>query len=557
MQVRKIFVLSALAFACVGILGTMLLLPGNVLAAWSNCDLNDGSITMLVGDIAAQPDGTLYAVIADPDNNISVRKWSWDSCTTSKIKLNSNAAATTDGTDTPSGGGASPEAAIEGFDPKIAVTSDGEVVITYRDQGTAPYTIYYQRKPAGSSSFENPVPVTTNGYVGGVAIDNAKNVHVVWYRSGGDTGGFYQKFNANDKPVGDTKQLTTFGDAEPEVATDAANDAHVTYMVGPSDHNDVKYRRIEANGTMDGEVDIAKTSGHSIYPDIAVAPDGSIHIAWQGRDDNSKPYQPYYRECDSGGSNCGSQKRVATTETNSLAVDVTACGSGPYVSWYNEDNNGKQVYMSKNLAAPDQIDPGTYNATDNAAGKVYMLYRNGNGKAAYARQADSTCTGSDPGAPTSTPTMTLTPSQTPVPTDGPSPTPTDTPTATPTSGAKGLVDDKDSPPLVYSGTWDKRDSLACLNGGTYRRAEGKRSNTVALNFHGSRIRYWYVQDSTMGTVRVKIDGAVVGRANLGGSGGAACKQWTSDPVPAGNHTLELVPKRGTGRISLDAIKIIP
>lgn len=550
MQVRKIFVLSAFAIACVGMLGTMLLLPGNVLAAWSNCDLDGGSITMLVGDIAAQPDGTLYAVIADPSNNISVRKWSWDSCTTTKVGLITN-----------SGGGVAPEAAIEGFDPKIAVTSDGEVVITYRDQGTAPFKVFYQRKPAGSNSFENPVKVTDDGYVGGIAIDNTKNVHVVWYSSGDTPGGFYQKYNANDKPVGGTKTLTTFSDAEPEVATDAANDAHVTYMVGPADHNDVKYRRISANGDMGDPVDIAKTSAHSIYPDIAVAPDGSIHIAWQGRDDNSKPYQPYYRKCDSGGSNCGGQTKVETTETNSLAVDVTACGSGPYVSWYNEDNNGKQVYMSKNLGAPDAIDAGTYNATDSAAGKVFMLYRDGSanasGKAAFARQADSTCTGTDPGVPTSTPTMTLTPSQTPVPTDGPSPTPTDTPTATPPSGAKGLVDDKDAPPLVYSGTWNQKDSLSCLNDGTYRRAEGKRSNTVALNFNGRRIRYWYVQDSTMGTVKVKIDGVVVGTANLGGSGSAACKQWTSDRVPAGNHMLELVPKKGTGRISLDAIKIIP
>src|SRR5581483_9269354 len=284
MKNRKLALPVFAAIGVIGILGTFLFLPGDLLA-WSGCTLGP---TMLVGDIAAAPDGTLYAVIASPTNSISVVKFHSGDCSTTNVPNAGEISVATDA-NVDQGGGSknsgppiSPEGPIEAFDPKIAVSPSGEVVISYREQGTAPYTVFFQRKPAGSNNFGNPVAVTTNGYVGGIAIDKNNNVHVVWYRSSGTTGGFYRKYDANNQLVVGTKKLTSLPDAEPEVAVDSGGNAHVAYMTGTSDHNDVRYRRISANGDLGAEKDIANTGGHSIFPDISVDSNDEVDIAWQG-----------------------------------------------------------------------------------------------------------------------------------------------------------------------------------------------------------------------------------------------------------------------------------
>ena len=572
----------AVSVAIIGILTAMLFLPGNTLA-WSNCQLNP-AITMLAGDVAAKPDGTLYAIIADPNAAISVWRFEAGHCNASGIGLNNTSAAKASQADTigdtelPPPQTESPDGPIEAIDPKIDVSPSGEVVITYREVGGgAPYAVYYQRKRANQNQFDDPITVTTSGYVGGVAIDGDNNVHIVWYRTGTTgVGGFYRKYDADDNLVVDTKTLTTFGDAEPEVATDDNGNAHVVYMAGTSDHNDVKYRKVSKSGSLGGEQDIADTGGHSIYPDIMVDTEGKINIAWQGRSSPTAPYRPHYRRCNNGGTNCGAQK-VINTNTNSGAVDVTWCGSGPYLSWYNMDSSANAVYVSENLGGPQLLAKGTYNALVNVAGGVHLLYRNAAGKAAYFREQDNTCQASSntetPTATstfTDTPTVTDTPTETLSPTDGPSPTPsetptvtdtptvTNTPTATATPGNKKRVDDK-SREIKYNGSWSvQNNSPSCLYKDAFHYAEGRTTNRAKLTFTGTRVKVWFVKYLSMGTVQVRIDDKVVGTIRMNGGDTPLCKSWTSKILAAGEHTVEIRPaSNSTGRISLDVITIYP
>lgn len=566
MQVRKVSLPVLLGLGIVGMLSAMLVLPGNSLA-WTSCNLS-GSITMLVGDIAAAPDGTLYAVIADPNNSISVRKFQSGSCSTTNVPINTGSKAQTKDIDHAEYAPAlNPEGPIEAFDPKIAVSPSGDVVVSYRSKGSAPYTIYIQRKPANANSFDNPVAVTDNGYMGGVAIDSDNKIHVVWYRSGtSGQGGFYRKYNANNNLDVGTKTLSSYADAEPEVAVDSFGNAHTVFMVT---NNDTRYRRVSADGNLGGEKDIATTGGPSIYPDIAVGTDDTVHIAWQGRASSSGgSYQPYYRHCDNNGSNCSSEKKLQNSSSNTAAVDVTACGSGPYVSWYNTDSGSNGIWISENLGTADHVEDGTYNASDNAAGFVHVLFRNSDGKAAYLRQADSTCTSGpiEPPTPTETATTTLTPTVTMTATQGPSPTPSLTPTVTQTPtvtntpnapGEKVQVDDK-SGSMNYKGKWSVQNgSPSCLYKGSFHYADGNAKNRVTLDFTGTRIKYWYVQFSTMGTVKILIDGQVVKNLSLHGGSTPLCKSWLSNVLPLGQHTVEIRATSGSGRASLDVITTYP
>ena len=97
-------------------------------------------------------------------------------------------------------------------------------------------------------------------------------------------------------------------------------------------------------------------------------------------------------------------------------------------------------------------------------------------------------------------------------------------------------------------------SPACLNKGTFHYANGKASNNVSLDFNGTRIKYWFVQYSSMGKARVKIDGVLVATVNLTGNGQLDCKSWFSAPLAPGDHTIQVLGKKG-GRVSIDVFTI--
>ncbi len=98
--------------------------------------------------------------------------------------------------------------------------------------------MYLDADQRGRTAFGAPILVTNDGYVGGIAIDSKKQVHVIWSSPGNTDGGYYRRFDANDNIIVGTA-LTTFPDAEPEVAVDTKDRAHVVYMAGSSVQNNI------------------------------------------------------------------------------------------------------------------------------------------------------------------------------------------------------------------------------------------------------------------------------------------------------------------------------
>lgn len=534
-----------------GLLG-ILVQSSRVSAAASACELSP-QLSMLTGDIAATPNGTLYAVIASGSNVISVIQFSAGTCFGQVLGFGSPL----DAGNAPS----SPdvvEGTIEGFEPKISVTKDGEAVVTYRTQDDFPYSVYYRRKPAGSNSFGPPILVTNAGYVGGIAIDAKKRVHVVWYNSDSNSppvGGFYRRYDANDNLIVGTQTLTGFSDAEPEVAVDKKNHAHVVYMaINPNGSNDVRYRRVNESGALEPEVDIAQTGWHSIFPDIFIDAKNKVQFVWQGRQNANAKYQPFYRACKRFGTQCGDQVQVATTGTDTQAVDVVSCGSGPYISWYNKDTGTNTVYYSQNFGGAQQIANGTYNASTITDGAVHVLYRdvnNNKGFAAYQEIPDSTCIVTQPTA-TPTPTNTNTPTATATATDGPSPTPTQTKTP----GAKKNRIDDANPRIGYTNWTRITDSSDCLYRHGYHISGAGTQNIATFSFEAMNIKVWYVRQENNGSAEVRIDGDLKTTLDMSGSATLSCKAWLSGPLSPGPHQIDIRPAAGsTGGITLDAFTL--
>jgi hypothetical protein len=111
--------------------------------------------------------------------------------------------------------------------------------------------------------------------------------------------------------------------------------------------------------------------------------------------------------------------------------------------------------------------------------------------------------------------------------------------------------------IDYSGQWKvQKNSPTCLYKNDFHWAEPNANNTALMNFDGTRVKVWFVKSPTMGNAQMVVDGVVVKTVGLKASI-TACKSWTSDLLPYGNHTIEVRPKGTGGRISLDVITIYP
>src|SRR4051812_9263282 len=82
--------------------------------------------------------------------------------------------------------------------------------------------------------------------------------------SGGTGGGFYMKFDKNDKVVIDKLTITSYLDAEPKLVTDNETNAHITYMNGIDQDVHIFWACVYPNGTIGEGKRISKQASANI-----------------------------------------------------------------------------------------------------------------------------------------------------------------------------------------------------------------------------------------------------------------------------------------------------
>lgn len=281
---------------------------------------------------------------------------------------------------------------IEGNKPHIKFNKHGDLVVTYRTGRE----LYYVRKLSGSSSFSEPVFIANDAYQGDIGIDSSGNVYTAWY----GPGGYYKKFDANDKSITDTITLTNNTDSEPKIDIDSDDNVHLVWMEYPAPVR-VVYQKIDKTGSKGVIKTILQDPGNSVYPYIKVDSNFGVHIAMV-----SAPvvdYQATYVKCEDGGVSCGSPHRFG----NGLAIDLAVCGQTPFMAWYSGDSGQYEVYTSLGLGERERVSPGQYGSfpgITGGSGKVHIFYRTRNGAVGYVNKDHSSCGES---SPTPQPTATL------------------------------------------------------------------------------------------------------------------------------------------------------
>ena len=129
-----------------------------------------------------------------------------------------------------------------------------------------------------------------------------------------------------------------------------------------------------------------------------------------------------------------------------------------------------------------------------------------------------------------------------------------TPTRTPTSASgaplgAGTYDDMHDR-LIYNGNWTTQSGVS----GAYQNTlhvSGTLGNSVSFRFIGKELRVFFQAGSSLGTIRLTLDGTVYGRNQAEGT---QIYEWVLPEVASGTHTVTITHLSG-GSVNLDSLVI--
>lgn len=554
MQRQKI-----LAVTVVIVLTAAFLLPLTASAAgWSSpFNLGAGGIKP---SVAVASDGSVHFAWWNPNSTtIQYRK-----CT----GLSSNTCGATENLPRP----------FASYFPSIAINpTSGRPVIVWEAKDPSPhYSVYFSQRGNQGWSAANKVSSQTYSELPDVAVGPDGVIHVIYQSKSSDgTQGFIyysespdgNNFNAPQVlaqvqvteplptvsdaliqgnlgiqgPLGGTKLASGFA---PRIAVDANGLAYGVWNA-PSPYG-VIMRHQDGGGGWTNPKTIS--SGHKDQtPDIAVNSSGIIGIVWAEFDPGEISFAEYdgnsqdliQHDVDSGLQFSFYPKISA--DCNGIFHFVYQGGTGSNWNIYHRsyDPSNNQFENGKDTIASGGTQEQTPSIDTSNIGAI--VYNNATSITdGSTRNLNITC---GPPGPTNTPTP-VTPTNTPDPNATPPPT-------------KDVANDANKTKITYTGAWTykKPGPASCLTKTDYSYATSSSNNRASYTFNGTKVKYWFLKYSSMGSVQVRIDGNLVATNSLTGNNTPTCAFYTFN-VPAGQHTIE-IRGAGNGNMNLDAFVSFP
>lgn len=183
--------------------------------------------------------------------------------------------------------------AFDQIRPRIAMSAEGDFVITWATVNIGSYGIYAQRYHANGSAVGNEFLVNTDtaGYPisPAIAMDVDGDFVITWANINlGSYGIYAQRYHADGSADGSEFQVNTHTTTQknvPDIAMDADGDFVITWMsVGQDgDSYSIQARRYHADGSAAGDEFLVNTytSDMQRFPSIAMDADGDFVITWQ------------------------------------------------------------------------------------------------------------------------------------------------------------------------------------------------------------------------------------------------------------------------------------
>lgn len=207
--------------------------------------------------------------------------------------------------------------------PAIAVDSNANYIITWREVNRSCDPIYAQRFDAEDNRLGGKILVSTlqSCYIGkpAIAVDSRDNFIITWpeKRAGAYFDIYARRFYANGTPAGGDFTVTTAVDDQfsPAIAVDSRDDFIITWEDERGEDrwdDDIYARRYDSDGKSIGnEFAVSATSNDEMDPAVAVDSKNNFIITWR---ESSWTYDPIYAQrFDVSGKKLGDRILVSST----------------------------------------------------------------------------------------------------------------------------------------------------------------------------------------------------------------------------------------------------
>ncbi|UCE37261.1 MAG: hypothetical protein JSW00_17580 [Thermoplasmata archaeon] len=244
--------------------------------------------------------------------------------------------------------------------PSIAVDGLGNIYIAWGDNRSGNYDIYLATSTDGGNSFSvnkkvNDDVIGAKQKYPSIVADSAGNIYITWMD---DRSGNYDIYFARSTDGGNTfstnkKVNDDSGDnrqTDPCVTVDTLDNIYIAWRDGRNGNYDIYFTRTTDGGnTFSINKKVNDDAGNNDQRDPCIAVDrvGNIYIAF--RDDRNGDYDIYFAKSTDGGNTFSPNKRVNDDIGSNIQLSPSIGvddGGYIYIAWEDRRNGSGDIYLT-------------------------------------------------------------------------------------------------------------------------------------------------------------------------------------------------------------------
>lgn len=303
------------------------------------------------------------------------------------------------------------------FTPQIAVDSNGTIYMAWEDDTATNSNILFSRSTDGGTTFSTPISISTSAsdlsFNPRIAVSSAGNVNIVWEEENPSATVimFSHSTNAGMSFSAPVSLSNDSADSSQQIMADAAGNIYVVWESDALNLGIFFSRSTDGGATFSTPAVLSTNASGSFSPQIAIGPNGKISVAWE--DDAQLTSDISFSYSSDHGATFSIPQSLSLHIGNSMNAQIATDLDGSIdVVWENDSPGNFDIFFSRSadngatFSAPKDISNGSGDAQNaqirlDAKGNINVVWQdntpsNFNPDVYFARSSDGGATFSNP-----------------------------------------------------------------------------------------------------------------------------------------------------------------